>query len=36
MELNAKGYTICAIASIKGVYSKLGRFFITSHIKTYA
>lgn len=36
LALNEKGYAICAISGIKGLYAKLGKFFIASHIKPYA
>ena len=36
LALDEKGYAICAISGVKGRYSKLGRFFIASHIKPYS
>lgn len=36
IAFNQKGYAVCAISGITGEYSKLGRFFIASHIKPYA
>ncbi len=36
LHFNEKGYAHCAISETKGDYSKLGRFFIASHIKPYA
>lgn len=36
VRFHEKGIATCAISKTKGEYSKLGRFFIASHIKPYA
>lgn len=36
LQFNQHGLAVCAISRITGDYTQLGRFFIASHIKSYA